>query len=384
MDIARFSAASPGQTIEIRTPARDWAFLPDALPPCDWRIPEHLWPLIADAREALGTLNGIGQTLPDPTLLVRPLQNRESLASSSIEGTFVTPEQLLLYQLDPEDQPPGNHQAADWQEVANYTAALQQGVQLLVDLPICNRVIRQMHRVLMQGVRGFSKSPGEFRKRQVLIGSQGRFIPPPAEHVEPLMSDLEHYVNLKPSSTEPLIACFLVHYQFETIYPFEDGNGRVGRALLALMIYKLLGHSHPWLYLSPYFEEYRDEYMRYLFEVSSQGAWNQWIEFCLRGTIHQAHDARQRCLQFNQLRKTFHSRISAPTARSYRLIESLFSEPIVTIPSVARKLGIAYHTAQEDIKRLVNAGILAPLEHRRPKAFSAQAVIDVAYRSSDV
>ena len=384
MECQQFTSESPGRLLPTEMPGkgRDWAYLPNDLPP-EWEFPRQLWPLLADAKEALGTLNGIGQTLPDPQLLLRPLQNREAISSSSIEGTFVTPEQLLLFELDPREAQSASGPLADWNEVFNYSRALLHGCELLATLPLCNRLIREMHGILLAGVRGHHKNPGQFRNCQVQIGSAGRFIPPPPKEAESLMGNLERYLNHDDAQFDPLVRCFIVHYQFEAIHPFADGNGRVGRALLALMIYQWLGHTMPWLYMSAYYEQYREEYVDGLFNISTQGKWLEWIEFCLRGTVVQANDSIRRCHQFNALRVEFHQRVDTPSPRTHALIESLFRTPAMTIPSVSRQFGIAYHTAQADIERLASVGIVHETPGEYPRTFFAREVLSVAFGTAD-
>jgi len=378
MDASQFTDAATGRLMAITHPIRDWAFIPQELPP-SWEFPAELWPLLADAKEALGTLNGIGQTLPNPELLLRPLQSREAVTSSRIEGTFVSPEQLLLYELDPRDPREGDHQAEDWREVLNYSRALRHGCVLLESLPVCNRLIREMHGILMEGARGQSKAPGELRTCQVQIGSRARFVPPLPQAVQPRMTNLERYINELHDRMDPLVRSFIVHYQFEAIHPFRDGNGRVGRALLALMIYHELRHSMPWLYLSAYFEEFKDEYVENFLQVSASGAWTQWIEFCLRGTIRQANDSIHRCHLLKALREKFFLRITDHSARTHRIIESLFASPVVTVISLSKAFEVWYRTAKADIDRLVAAGILTELVGTHPKSFYAQEIYNIAY-----
>lgn len=380
MNAGHFSKGSPGQLVEISTPrGRDWAFVPHELP-LDWGIDHSLWPLIAQARESLGTLNGIGQTLKDYQLLLRPLQNREAISSSNIEGTYITPEQLILFELNPNNPSEQSDRKADWQEVANYGHALHKGCELLKDLPICNRVIRSMHNALMQGVRGKDKRPGEFRNLQVQITYSGRFIPPPANEVIRLMDNLETYINSTRDAIDPLVRCFLVHYQFETIHPFSDGNGRVGRALLALMIYHWHKHTMPWLYMSSYLEQNKDEYFQRLYDISTKKQMVEWIKFCLNGVIQQANDSIDRCHRFNRLKIEFHKRIDSHSPRTHDLIEQLFVVPIVRISGVAKKHNISYPTAKSDIDKLIKAGILKELIDVFPKSHFSPEIMDIAYR----
>ena len=175
MDTSKFTRNATGNLVRTDYAPRDYAFVPHDIPPL-WQFDPVLWPLLAAAKEALGTLNGIGQTLPNPQLLLSPLQNQEAITSSRIEGTFVTPEELLLFELDPTVPTSDGDKAADWLEVFNYGKALQRGTEMLRELPFCNRLILEMHQTLMHGVRGRNKSPGAFRKCAVQIGSNARFV----------------------------------------------------------------------------------------------------------------------------------------------------------------------------------------------------------------
>jgi Fic family protein len=385
MDHTKFTDKMTGTLRKFRNASSgkdDWLFIPHPLPP-NWTFPNELWPLLATAKESLGTLNGIGQTLPNPELLLRPLQNREAITSSSIEGTYVTPQELLLYELDPKEPSSPHDPAADWREVFNYGNALKQGCNLFAELPVCSRLICEMHKTLMTGARGERKSPGEYRRIQVQIGSAAKYVPPPPSEVPSLMGNLELFANNGDLPYDPLVMCYLVHYQFEAIHPFSDGNGRVGRALLALMIYKWLGHTLPWLYMSAFYEKYRDEYTNNLFRISSDGDWATWIEFCLNGTITQASDAVRRCDRFQRLRKEFHERVRAPSPRSHKLIELLFEAPVLTISKIAKSFDVTYHTARKDIEHLAKHGILAEVPNEHPRAFYAREIMQIAYGEQD-
>lgn len=382
-----FSKNAPGKLVKIDFPShhplhseRSMAFVPDSLP-SSWQFETDIWPLLAQAKEVLGTLNGIGQTLVEPELLLTPLQNREAITSSRIEGTFVTPEQLLLIGLDNPEQSSPDHEIQDWWEVFNYSEALKAGKQMVQENNLTNFMIRSIHQILMHGVRGRNKSPGKFRDKQVIIGSDGRYIPPPPAEVSRLMENFELYINdLDPQTcTDPLIKCFIAHYQFEAIHPFEDGNGRVGRALLALMIYKHLKHAQPWLYLSSFFDQYKEEYISNMFRISTEGRWRDWIMFCLRATITQASEAIFRCRGFNELKEEFHRRVQDGTPRTFRLINSLFIHPVVSIKSTQEMLGVQYNTAKRDIDVLVSYGILQEMIDQKPKRFFAPAIMKIAY-----
>jgi len=382
MDKSLFGNKSPGVLAQVTHPHKDWSFIPNPMPP-SWSFPTYLWPLLAEAKQSLGTLNGIGQTLPNPEILLRPLQSREAIESSRIEGTYVTPEQQLLYELNPKEPSSPTSKVADWLEVFSYSAALKLGIEAMAEQPtITNVFIRQLHQRLMRGVRGSSKSPGKFRMCPVIIGSSGRFIPPPANEVDPLMTNLKEYINAEDQGIDPLVKCFLVHYQFETIHPFEDGNGRVGRLLLAMMICWELKHSMPWLYMSAYFEKYRDEYIECLFKISSEGQWSQWIEFCLRGTVEQANDSINRCHRFKELRIKLNGLVKSATPRSHKIIDLLFTSQMLTIPSLKKEFGISYATARSDIKRLEDSGILREIQEVRPRSFYCPELMKIAYGST--
>lgn len=382
MDASRFTTQKTGQLVKISVPHADWSFVPDDLPP-KWLFPDALWPLLAEAREYLGTLNGIGRSLPDPELLLRPFQRREALRSSSLEGTYASPQELMLFEINPRRPTSEDDPANDWLEVANYGKALRHGGKLLDKLPLSLRVIRKMHEILLRNVRGRNRSPGEFRKLQVQIGADARYVPPPPERMQPCLDALEKYLNANDASYHPLVRCYIVHYQFEAIHPFLDGNGRVGRALLALMIYRWCGHYMPWLYMSPFYERHKDEYIDRLFQVSTRGDWSGWIEFCLRGTVLQARDSIRRCDQLRRLRDEFHRKVDKPSSRTARIIEELFSRPLVTVPQLSQQYQVTYPTAKADIDRLVRVRILSELPELYPKTYYAAEIMKVAYEEEE-
>lgn len=383
MDKSQFTPNATGRLVEISVGRRDWAFIPDPLPPA-WKMSEKLWPLVADARDLLGRLDGVAHTLPNPQLLLHPLQSRESLTSSSLEGTSITAEELFLFELHDKDVEIGREGPANWQEVYNYREALRIGHNRLTeDFPLSKRVILEQHEVLMTGVRGRNKSPGEFRRAQVFIGSDHRYVPPPPNAVTPCLDSLEKYFHAS-NDNQPLVRCFLAHYQFEAIHPFLDGNGRVGRAFLSLMIASELGHKMPWLYMSPYFERYKREYFDFMFRVSTHGDWDSWIQFCLRGAITQATDAMLRCERLQELHNKYSNAIGARESnRLRRIIDRLFSSPLISVPEAKRFNDVSYMTAKKDIERLIGAGILKDLNRpQRPKVFFSSEIFHVAYADS--
>lgn len=372
-----FNSASPGRLIPISIGTKDFAFVPDPLPR-RWDVPLNLWPLLASARESLARLDGIGRTLPDADLLLRPLQRREAIRSSSLEGTYASAEELLLFELEPKEPAAANDRQADWIEVANYAAALRRGTTLLESLPLSLRLIREMHKVLMWGARGRDRAPGDFRRNQVHIGADRRYVPPPPNELQACLDDFEYFLN-DADAIDPLIRTFIAHYQFEAIHPFIDGNGRVGRALLALATFKWSGLSRPWLYVSPFFDRHKDQYIDALFSVSTTGDWHRWLTFCLQATIDSCEDSIRRCDRLVSFRDAFHRKADRVSRRAHPLIEGLFSNPIVRVSDVARRLAVAYPTARRDIDKLVDCGILSELANVYPKAFYAREIFNAAY-----
>lgn len=376
MDPTAFSDRSPGSLIRAVTSlGDDWAFVPDHLPP-DWEFPARLWPLLAEAKQELARLDGAGRHIANAELLLRPLQKLEALRSSSLEGTYSTPKELFLFELD---RTPGQDRDAQ-REVANYAQALRDALELLDSLPLCLRVITHMHRTLLEGVRGGHKAPGTFRTTQVQIGANARFVPPPANEIPALLDNLEKTMHADPGPLDPLVVAFLVHYQFETIHPFLDGNGRVGRLILSLLIYQNCGLSQPWLYLSPFFDEHRRDYIDALFQVSTDGDWSAWVELCLHATIAQSRDALARLEALIALRDRWQQQIaSLGSARLVRLVNDLFDIPVLTAPHVARLCEVTYPTAKSDIEKLVAAGILEPVPDTYPQEYWAPAIFGAVY-----
>ena len=385
MDPKLFVDTPPGVMVSIpRDPitGNRHAFVPNSLPP-DWEFAVRLWPLLADAKQQLGILEGLGRSLPNPGILLRPLEDREAIKSSRLEGTYVTATELLVYEMQPRESKSEDDPANPQREVFNYRKALHQGAS--TDLPLSLRFIRDLHKTLMSGVRGKDRTPGQFRRTQVAIGTSHRFVPPPAEKLMECLDPLEKYFHVKESKYDPLVDCFLIHYQFETVHPFIDGNGRVGRLLLAVMLKQLCGLSKPWLYMSEYFEKRRDKYTQRLFNVSALADWEGWIEFCLSGIASQARDTIQRCDRLQRIKEDFMNRVRAVggAIRLSQIVENIFYSPFVRIADLPKKLGVTYPTAKADIERLVQAGILSELDDITPKTYYAPEVFNVAYEAME-
>lgn len=382
MDTRHFNQKMTGELVAIHLPGfrdKETAFIPQPLDP-NWEFPNSLWPLLVEAKQILGTLDGIGRTLPNPDLLLQPLQQREALRSSSLEGTFATPEELLLFQLEQRDSVSKSEQSSTWLEVANYRNALLAGFNYLNEYPISISLIRLLHNHLMEGVRGSNKNPGQFREGQVYIGVDKRFIPAPPMHLSSLLGELEKTLISPLPNVDPLIMSYLVHYQFEAIHPFTDGNGRVGRLLLALTTWKWNNLSMPWLYMSAFFEQHKSEYIDKMFNVSAKGDWESWLEFCLKGTIEQSNDSIRRCDELGRLRENMHARIKGISPRTHALIEGLFVQPVLTVPLVRDRFDITYPTAKSDINKLIKAGILKKTpQSSYPAVFIVPEIFTIAY-----
>lgn len=358
-----FAPNAPGRLVTTLDGAY-LAFVPDPLPP---RI--DLGPatqgLLAEAADALGELRGIGRTLPNPFLITRPFARREAVLSSRIEGTTAGVEDLVLYEAAaevPADRPD------DVREVANYLAALDRGLQLLDAMPICNRLICQVHDRLLQGVRGQERRPGEFRQMQNAIGARGtgaegiRFVPPPVREMNEAMRDLERYVGSRPGSPPLLVQLALIHYQFETIHPFMDGNGRVGRLLIPLLLHERGHLTQPLLYLSAYFDRHKDGYKDHLLAVSQTGRWEEWVAFFLRGVAEESRDAVVISDRLLALRERYRDRVLLPrsSATLVRLVDLLFEYQAVTARFVSERLQVTPKTAYNLIDKLVEQEILLP------------------------
>lgn len=377
MDDRRFTRNATGKLIPVTIGDRDWAFIPRSLPR-KWPISNDLWPFLASAREELSRLDGIGRTLPSADLLLSPLQRTEAIHSSSLEGTYASAEELLLFELQPVEAGSANDRINDWREVWNYSEAVRVGTAMLDELPLSLRVIREMHGRLLAGVRGRDRSPGEFRRSQVHIGADRRYVPPPPTELDRCLDDFERFLN-EADGIDALVRCFVAHYQFETIHPFIDGNGRVGRALITLCAFKWSRLTRPWLYMSAYFERNKDEYIDRLFAVSANGAWDDWLKFCLRGTIEVCRDAVIRCDRLRLLRDAYDDRMSAVNKRMHLIVARLFRNPITRVTDLATALGVTYPTARADIDLLIAAGILRELSGVSPKAFYAPEILQAAY-----
>lgn len=379
MDPADFANSTTGQLVPI--PQKQFAFVPNDLPPnLDCSL--QLLTQVHDTGHSLGQVAVIAEYVPSPNLLVIPFLGFEAVLSSRIEGTISTTTALFEAGVVSAEEI-----AAPTLEVVNYLKAMNEGIALLQELPICMRLVRQLHTTLMQGVRGHEWPPGEFRRSQVHVGPGRRpiqeavYIPPPADHLDHLLSAWERFAN-DDQTLPALIQCALLHAQFEMIHPFYDGNGRVGRLLLSLFLMSKGYLDRPLLFLSAYFERHRDEYYNRLLAISQIGDWAGWIAFFLTAVEHQAKVAVRAAREIADLRNEV--RVQFERNRIVQdLVDLLFEHPVVTNRLVADSLGIAFPTATRAIGRLVDVGYLQEITgHARNQRFAAVKLISAIDRSA--
>lgn len=358
-----FTIRAPGRV--IRQPRGFWAYSPDPLPPALEWTPE-LVAASSAADRALGELAGLGTALPNPHLLIQPFIRHEAVLSSRIEGTRTSLDQLYAFQASRElVQLPLFDLPEDVQEVQNYVNALEYGLRRLDTLPVSLRLFRELHRLLLEGVRGEQWTPGEFRRSQNWIGPPNStlesavFIPPPVAEMNDALAALERFIH-EDSSLPPLTRLALIHYQFEAIHPFLDGNGRVGRLLISLLLQAWGLLPQPLLYLSAYFEARRQSYYDRLLAVSQRGAWSDWLLFFLEGVRVQAGESAARVRRLQALRQEYRSAFqhARAAARLLQVIDWLFEQPLFSIPRLAAFLQVNYPTAQRYVRQLEAQGIV--------------------------
>lgn len=364
-------------------PDGTWTFVPSSLPK-EIGFSTSQVRQIANAERALGELAGVGRQIPNAYLLIRPFIKREAVLSSRIEGTVTRLDQLLLFEAQPDAE---GDQLADVEEVLNYVAALNFGLQSLADgMPLCLRLIRGIHGKLMDGVRGGEKRPGEFRTCQVIIGRHGqslnsaRFVPPHQAALPPLLDDFERFLN-EPGDLPIVAQLALAHYQFEAIHPFMDGNGRVGRLLITLLLCERGVLPQPLLYLSAYLERHDNEYRDHLLHVSQRGTWQDWIDFFARGVEEQARDAVRRAGRLIDLQQSYRDRMQRVSQSSnvLRVVDELFSSPFITIPGMARFLDVTHRAATLNVEKLIDQKILRETEpgKKSHRVFFAPEILDL-------
>jgi Fic family protein len=345
------------------------AFVPRPLPPDPpLQYDDEMKNLVEKANRALGRLDGATYMLPNPDLFLYMYVRKEAVLSSQIEGTQASLADLLEY----EGEPDNDTSSDDVKEVSNYVAAMYYGLERLKELPLSLRLIKEIHARLLQGTRGSHKLPGQFRKNQNWIGgtvpSNARFVPPPAHEVLPCMGDLEKFLHDENNPTPALIKAGLAHSQFETIHPFLDGNGRVGRLLIAFILCHDQVIEKPLLYLSLYFKQFRDEYYERLTAIRRDGDWEGWIKFYLRGVLDiskQATAAARLIMDLQAKHRVLVNTLGKASSTGMRLLDMLYQQPLVSVPIVVRKLDVSSPAARKAINNLERLGILKEISGKK-------------------
>ncbi len=372
-----FSASAPGRVIQ--TEGGYLAFIPAALPPeLEWST--QLITLLSETERALAHLAAAGESFPSTMISVKPFMRQEAVSSSRIEGTHTSLRELYAY----EAEQLSFIESTDAQEVQNYVKALEYGLERIETLPVSLRLIRELHAKLMKGVRGDFWTPGEFRRSQNWIGAAGstlenaRYVPPPVDEMHTCLHSLEDFIHA-PSDLPDLIRLGLIHYQFEAIHPFLDGNGRIGRLLVSLLLFEWGLLSQPFLHLSAYIETYRSEYYRHLLNVSLHGHWENWLTFFLTGIKEQATSAKVRVRALATLRENYRERLQ--NERTFenlmQLVDFMLGQPILTIRQVEAGLELKnYLSAQRLVEKLESFGMLREITGQaRNRIYQADQVL---------
>ena len=353
-------------------PGAYWAFHPSPLPPDPpVQIDAATQGLLDRANQALGRLDGVTLLLPDPDQFLYTFIRKEAVLSSQIEGTQSSLSDLLLFE---NDEAPGVPRE-DAEETANYIAAMDHGIRQVMDprgLPLSSRLLRDIHAILLSSGRGSPKNPGEFRRDQNWIGGtrpgNARFVPPPWTEVEPAIADLERFLHDQDAPTPILIKAAVAHAQFETIHPFLDGNGRVGRLLITLLLCSEGVPRKPLLYLSLHFKSHRDTYYDHLQRVRVDGAWEQWLKFFLEGVVDVSHSTTETTQRLVHMLERDRHTINAfgRSAGTAHLVHDLASRTVVIrAPATASQLKLTEPPVYGAIKRLEDAGILREVTGRQ-------------------
>ncbi len=351
------------------------AFIPQPLPPSPpVRMDGEIMRLLSDADRALGRLDGVTTVLPNPDLFVAMYVKQEAVFSSQIEGTQSTLEDVLEYEAGSGKE----HRPKDVAEVVNYVGAMNMGLEKLKQLPLSLRLIREIHRELLQGVRGGERTPGEFRRSQNWIGpanctlADAAYVPPPPNQMKEGLNNLEKFLHDR-SSLPVLIHCALAHAQFETIHPFLDGNGRMGRLLITFLLCERQILNRPLLYLSYYLKAYRAEYYDRLMAIRNRGDWEGWLKFFLRGVYEVSQASTDTARAILRLRETHRQTITEKLSNSInglRLLDRMFEVPLITIRAAGEYIKVSYVTASSVIQNMEELGILKEITgQKRNKVF---------------
>jgi Fic family protein len=350
----------------VTQPSGYEAFRPAPLPPAPPLDLEPLQALLGRANLALGRLDGVVNVIPDPDFFVGMYVRREAVLSSQIEGTQSTLEDLLEVELEPD----ARRTASDVGDIVNYVAAMNYGLERLDDLPLSLRLIREIHAELLRGGRGAQATPGEFRTSQNWIGPRGAslrqatFVPPPVAEMTTALSDLESFLHT--AGVDPLVDAGLAHAQFETIHPFLDGNGRVGRLLITFLLVHHGILRRPLLYLSYFLKLHRTEYFDRLMAVRLRGDWEAWLRFFLEGVASTATEATDTAERVFELRERHRATVIEQTGpNGLLLLSELFRRPLINVSVAARVLGVTFPTANRLIGRFEELGLVLEVTGQR-------------------
>jgi len=364
------------------------AFVPPALPPAPSLKLDKLYGLLDQANRALGRLDGVTSILPDTPLFLYMYVRKEALLSSQIEGTQSSLSDLLLFESDEAQGVPLD----DVQEVSNYVAAMNFGLERLRDdMPLSNRLIREIHEVLLAKGRGSTKQPGEFRRSQNWIGGSrpgnATYVPPPHDMLEDCMGDLEAFIHSEEVDLPFLIKAALVHVQFESIHPFLDGNGRLGRLLITFLLCMEGALKEPILYLSLYFKKHRQYYYELLQRVREKGDWEAWLEFFLEGVKETSDQAADTAKQILELFKTDQQKIEGlgrPATSALRVHQHLQSKPILSVPAAVNALNLSAPTVRKSINHLIDLGIVRETTGKqRNRLFVYSGYLDILNQGTE-
>ncbi len=394
MNLENFADSPSGKLVKVgQGEIAYWAFCPHPLPP-SLTLDLPLIKALSAADRALGELAGLGRNMSNPHLLIQPFIRREAVLSSRIEGTQADIADLYAYEAGQLPLPgfPMLASEPDIREVLNYVHALEYGLERIKTLPISLRLFKEMHARLMEGVRGDHLTPGEFRLKQNWIGPPGvtlknaAYVPPPKDAMDQALYALETYLHAEDDPYPPLLRIGMIHYQFEAIHPFLDGNGRIGRLLITMLLLHWNLLPLPLLYLSAYFERHRLQYYDLLMKVSMQGDWQAWLHFFLTGVAEQAQDGIQRAKQLQDLGYQWRTLLQEKqgTALMYNIVELLLERPILSANDISTRLGVAHQTAMRTFQRLIDLGILQKTNtNQRNQRFFANQILEIIQSSPE-
>ena len=377
MDPKNFRSQAAGRA--ILAPNGFWTFIPNPLPPdISWTLP--LVSALSEAERDLSRMNALSGTFPFPRLLIQPFIRNEAVISSRIEGTHASLIDLYTYETA---QLSFFEQTDDVREVYNYVRAMDYGLERLKTLPVSLRLILELHEKLTENVRGGTLTPGEFRRSQNWIGPAGStpssapYVPPPVDEMHRALDAMEKFMHAD-TQIPPLARAGMIHYQFEAIHPFLDGNGRVGRLLILLLLCEWGLLPQPLLNLSAYFENYRQEYYDHLLAISQKGDWETWLGFFVRGVSEQARNGVVRMERLQAIRMEYQPIVDTDRNRTRMsaVVDFLFSRPILSVRQVSDGLGIPFKTAQDYLSKLVRAGVLSEITgYARNRIFQSDEIL---------